>query len=370
VYKVNHILFYGRTDGNSDQYAGARVYLGHTLCGTLLDKGKAGGANNITCGETNTGRIVRVEQINKYLTVCELKVMVDTEDLTFEDEPATSMPRYTNVAKGKMTSQSTTAHGGVSSRGVDGWEDATSWSDGSCTHTNREALNWWKVKLGDEFHIHSIVISGRSDCCHDRLEGALITVDNQTVTSMSYYDKQTKWTIPLNNMKGSEVRISLLDEYLTVCEVQVIVDNEYDPSTEPAPITLSNLAEGKTASSSGSYYGGSADLANDGNTEANFYRGSCSMTGPTQGDSWWSVDLEKSKKIGVVQVYPRLDDKQSHTINDATVKVGDHVCGSITYQANQRMYSVDCDGVEGSQVTVKKFAALSLCEVKVFEFQS
>ena len=48
------------------------------------------------------------------------------------------------------------------------------------------------------------------------------------------------------------------------------------------------------------------------------------------------------------------------------VKVGDHVCGSITYQANQRMYSVDCDGAEGSQVTVKKFAALSLCEVKVF----
>ena len=50
------------------------------------------------------------------------------------------------------------------------------------------------------------------------------------------------------------------------------VDNEYDPSTEPGPITLTNLAEGKTASSSGSFYGGTADLANDGDTEANFYR--------------------------------------------------------------------------------------------------
>ena len=51
------------------------MYLGHTLCGTLVDMGNAGGANNLTCGGNATGRVVRVEQLNKYLTVCELKVM-------------------------------------------------------------------------------------------------------------------------------------------------------------------------------------------------------------------------------------------------------------------------------------------------------
>ena len=129
------------------------------------------------------------------------------------------------------------------------------------------------------------------------------------------------------------------------------------------------------------------------------------MTGPTQGDSWWSVDLEKNHKIGVVQIYPRLDDKQSHTINDATVskgaipinpdpqlsgsnpsirlpiievpkilansftlkvRVGEHVCGLISYSQNQRMYAVDCEGAQGDKVTVMKLAALALCEVKVF----
>lgn len=369
VYNVKHILFYGRTDCCSDQYDGAKVYLGHTLCGTLEDMKKTGKPNNITCGEDSAGRIVRIEAVNKYLTVCELKVMVDADSLE-DAEPATTMPRYTNIAKSKSTAQSSTAHNGVSSRGVDGWEDETHWNSASCTHTKTEALNWWKVYLGAEYHIHSIVISGRSDCCQHRLKGAVITIDNQTVTAMTYYDKQDRWTIPLGNMKGSEVRISQLDEPMTVCEVQVIVDNEYDPSDDPAPITLTNLAEGKPATASGSFYGGNAGLANDGNTEANFYRGSCSMTGPTQGDSWWSVDLESKKKIGVVQVYPRLDDKQSHTINYATVRVGEHVCGSITYEAFQRMYSVDCGGVEGSQVSVKKMASLSLCEVKVFEFQS
>ena len=45
---------------------------------------------------------------------------------------------------------------------------------GSCTHTNRQALNWWKVELGAEVNIHSIVISGRGDCCQYRLKGALV----------------------------------------------------------------------------------------------------------------------------------------------------------------------------------------------------
>ena len=49
------------------------------------------------------------------------------EDLE-EDEESTVMPQYTNVAKGKVTSQSSTQSDGVSSRAVDGWEDATAWN--------------------------------------------------------------------------------------------------------------------------------------------------------------------------------------------------------------------------------------------------
>ena len=61
-------------------------------------------------------------------------------------------------------------------------------------------------------------------------------MDNQTVTSMAYYDGQTNWTIPLNNMKGSEVRISVLNEHLTVCEVQVIGKLQYITSSLDAEL--------------------------------------------------------------------------------------------------------------------------------------
>ena len=55
-------------------------------------------------------------------------------------------------------------------------------------------------------------------------------------------------------------------------------------------------------------------------------------------------------------------------VNNFTLKVrvGEHVCGLISYSQNQRMYAVDCEGAQGDSVTVMKLASLALCEVKVF----
>merc|ERR1712096_389568 len=101
---------------------------------------------------------------------------------------------------------------------------------------------------------------------------------------------QTHWQLPLHNLKGRKVRIAKPNEYLTVCEVEAWVNHEYDPSEDEdqVDLTVPNLALKKTTSNSGN---DDSALAVDGNTEGNYFRGSCSTTGPTQGAHWWKVEL-------------------------------------------------------------------------------
>ena len=62
------------------------------------------------------------------------------------------------------TKQSSTEYGlaGISERAVDGNRN-TRFETKSCTHTFTSDNPWWWVDLGDEFHIHNIVITVRSD---------------------------------------------------------------------------------------------------------------------------------------------------------------------------------------------------------------
>merc|ERR1711881_756870 len=103
---------------------------------------------------------------------------------------------------------------GSSSRAVDGFSSDSSamWNRQSCTHTLREALNWWEVDLEDEYYIDYIEILGRKDCCGNRLDGAVITLDGRTLTGLTYSSDQLRWEIPLNYARGRRVRVTLLDE--------------------------------------------------------------------------------------------------------------------------------------------------------------
>ncbi|QDH79848.1 DUF1735 domain-containing protein [Echinicola soli] len=51
-----------------------------------------------------------------------------------------------NIAVGKPTSQKSTAHGGISSRAVDGNTNGF-WANGSITHTGTRDQDWWEVDL-------------------------------------------------------------------------------------------------------------------------------------------------------------------------------------------------------------------------------
>lgn len=131
-------------------------------------------------------------------------------------------------------------------------------------------------------------------------------------------------------------------------------------------LSVENIALNKEASSSSVYLDGVASNANDGNIEGNFYAGSCMSTGAEQGAHWWSVDLVDSHNVGHVIVYPRLDVDSESYLDGASVKVGEHLCGTIEYEPYKTWYRLDCEGAAGTSVTVsKEIGYLQLCEVVV-----
>lgn len=77
-----------------------------------------------------------------------------------------------NLAFAKPTKQSSTSHGGVSSRAVDG-NSNTNYFAGSCTHTNgiySQHEHWWRVDLGQVEPVTEVYIVNRGDCCGERLK--------------------------------------------------------------------------------------------------------------------------------------------------------------------------------------------------------
>merc|ERR1719399_2080996 len=88
------------------------------------------------------------------------------------------------LARGKPTSQSSTGYGGGASRAVDG-NTSGNWGHSSCTHTNKNSNEWWKVELGAQYSIDKVVVWNRSDCCADRLNHAKVMVDDAICGSLS-----------------------------------------------------------------------------------------------------------------------------------------------------------------------------------------
>ena len=79
------------------------------------------------------------------------------------------VPIFENVALNGTATQSSTDHGGVASRAIDGNTSGV-WSQGSVTHTDADQPpHWWQVDLGDPYEIEEIQIYNRTDCCMDRL---------------------------------------------------------------------------------------------------------------------------------------------------------------------------------------------------------
>ena len=136
------------------------------LAGLPPDLAKAAAA-----GKSVSGRYVRIELPGKQrtLTLAEVEVVSAGE----------------NVARKGRATQSSTAHGGVARRAIDGKTSGT-YADGTSTHTQEGTDDpWWEVDLGREVPVEQIVVWNRTDgALGDRLKNYTVLVrdaDKRTV---------------------------------------------------------------------------------------------------------------------------------------------------------------------------------------------
>ncbi|SHJ76445.1 Por secretion system C-terminal sorting domain-containing protein [Reichenbachiella agariperforans] len=178
-------------------------------------------ANNITfTNNTNYAIVVGDKATNTDITTC---------GTVTDNGTGTSVNYQTctndNIALGKSTSQSSTAHGGLSSRAVDGNTSGV-WSHGSVTHTNAESNPWWEVDLGGAYEVDEIVLYNRTNCCMDRLSNFTVSVMNGSTTTWSQtysaYPNPSQ-TIQVGGAQGETVRVQLngSSNPLSLAEVQV-----------------------------------------------------------------------------------------------------------------------------------------------------
>lgn len=139
--------------------------------------------------------------------------------------PSQSPTPLENIAFNKTSSQSSTAHGGIASKGNDGNTEGF-WSQGSVIHTARGPA-WWKVNLGSVASIKRVILYNRLDlCCKSSLDNATVAIldQNEDIVTSKLLNEDSPDTVELDfdEVKGTFVRVSVdSDVTLMLAEVEV-----------------------------------------------------------------------------------------------------------------------------------------------------
>ncbi|XP_071945662.1 uncharacterized protein [Antedon mediterranea] len=321
------------------------------------------------CAAGTRGRYISVHVAN-YLTLCEVEAY--SAEL---------------LSQGRFATQSSEGWSGVASRAVDA-SHSGNYNHNTCTHTQRQPQNWWKLDLGNSYTVRFVRIYNRHDCCRERLAGAIVRVgDDEGMTSnpqcgepiaaddttaSSIIDRQCNPTLD-----GQYVSISLENNYLTLCEVEVWGDGDMErPVVSESPSGL--LSAGKPTAQSSLGWQGLSMRAVDGDYGARYNQRTCTHT-QSDNPSWWRVDLGQSLTVRYVRIRNRAD-CCSDRLNNAQVRVGDNEdvmsnaeCGEaftledITNVPSPARICNGDEGLQGRYVSVNVNNYLTLCEVEVYD---
>ncbi|XP_060134163.1 uncharacterized protein LOC118089697 [Zootoca vivipara] len=323
-----------------------------------------------------------------------------------------------NLASGRPACQSSVVSHPLipsASKAVDGNCDGD-FARASCTLTKFEKEPWWRVDLGDQYAITTVVLKSCLDCWCESLQGAEIHVGNSIADHGKSNPLCGNVTDPIHGsistifcqkLKGRYVSVNLPGRRaaLSLCELEVygtkpgakmllawtwllplvlLAGRGEAQSSEPdlesttvAPAL--NLARGRPACQSSTMWhtkDPSAGKAVDGNSDGAFFHGSCTHTISEDGP-WWHVDLGDRYAISSVVVTNRADCCSNRLVG-AQIRVGDHVidhgkfnplCGVITDFRLGSISTFHCQGMKGRYVSVNhpgEPATLTLCEVEVY----
>lgn len=130
-----------------------------------------------------------------------------------------------NLATGRNTRQSSMCSGGKAGRAVDGNTNGYYPSNSvshTCNTSNGDAF--WRVSVLNGSRIDKIVVWNRTDCCGERLNGAVveIKVGSEVVASRTIGTAQRKHELDFpGGVVGDKVKISGVQNILSLAEVQV-----------------------------------------------------------------------------------------------------------------------------------------------------
>nr|XP_006013130.1 PREDICTED: fucolectin-like [Latimeria chalumnae] len=123
-----------------------------------------------------------------------------------------------------------------------------------------------------------------------------------------------------------------------------------------------------------SYYGNALN-AIDGNSNTNYYSGTCAHTKYEYGP-WWRVDLLDRYKISRIAI--TSSNYRQRQLSGAELRIGDSLlnngndnprCAQIQSIASRKRVEFTCSGMTGRYVNVvvpSQRTIISLCEVEVF----
>jgi hypothetical protein len=230
-------------------------------------------------------------------------VYIEEQGVNYEPEP--TEPYL--ISRGKPAAQSSIGWDGSPHLAVDG-SYSQQYGDKTCMHTQLEVNPWWRVDLGHHYHLHSVKVWNRADCCGERLNSLTIagSNDDQTWYVIGSFNGVARnggiYAIPVqSHRKYRFVRLMLSKEtadYLTLCEVEIFGTRRRRSS--------SLISRGKYASQSSVGWNGVPNLANDGLYSQNYDDKTCSHTN-LEKNPWWKIDLGATYNVESVKVWNRAD---------------------------------------------------------------
>jgi hypothetical protein len=317
---VSSVVVFNRTDCCGSRLNDFWVFISNTpflatdtpatlqnRAGTFSSHQTAAPNPSITIAAGVQGRYVRVQLTGtNILSLAEVQVLG-------------TAPAPTNLAQGKLATQSSTFQGilpAAAASAVDGNTDG-SFPDGSVTATNADPNAWWQVDLGASASVNSIVIWNRTDCCASRLNDYWVFVSDTpflatdtpaTLQNRAGTFSSHQTTVPnpsttiVAGAQGRYVRVQLTGtNYLSLAEVQVI---GFGGVVVPANVALGKLTI--QSSTLPGYATAGAASAVDGNPDGNFFDGSVTATN-LEPNPWWQVDLGASTAVSSIVIWNRTD---------------------------------------------------------------
>ncbi|XP_040208108.1 pentraxin fusion protein-like [Rana temporaria] len=140
-------------------------------------------------------------------------------------------PGAINIATSGEASQSSNyGANDAAVKAIDGVNDQN-WFNGFCSHTGADSSPWWRLDMKRKYKVNVVVVSGRSDCCLERMRNLEVRIGNSPDNNNPVCDKITiatsaTTTFCCNGMEGQYVSVVIpgRNEYLTLCEVEVYGD--------------------------------------------------------------------------------------------------------------------------------------------------